>query len=647
MHVEAVAAWKPKAGRWSRLVLVAACLVLAPRARADIDCLECHGEESMSVTGPHGQRRSLYVDQAVFSRSIHGPLGCQACHGSIQSIPHPTRLPLVDCGSCHTDVAASYKSHGGATGPPAKPRCWDCHGTHDILPASDPASQVAPVNLIETCGHCHQDPAIVGRYDIPMINPVEVFARSVHAAAPAGKKRPAAICVDCHSATGTGHQIEPPNDPRSTVFHFNVPRTCGRCHQEVASAYMRSNHAKAAARGETDAPICTHCHGEHAILPVDDPRSPVYPTNVSLSVCGRCHGNPQINRKYGMYPWIMESWRTSYHGLKSTDGDPEVATCVSCHQAHEILPASDPASSVSPVNRAKTCERCHHGISAAVVQVPIHAQTGIALDSLGRALRLIYQFAIVIIIGLMVVHWIIDLLKQIRDLNRGRQVVRMHRDELWQHTLLMVSFIVLAVTGFAFHYSGSWWARLLFGWEGGFDARRIVHRVAAGAFIATALWHLAYLAGGRGRRFMRDMMPRILDFRQFGQMIAHNLGRRVQRPRFGRFSYIEKAEYWALVWGAVVMTVTGLALWFGNLTEVALGVQALGTMLVVHFYEAVLACLAVLVWHIYSTVFNPPVYPNNPSWYTGKMPIEMYRIEHPAEPVSDHEDKRPAVREED
>jgi cytochrome b subunit of formate dehydrogenase len=332
----------------------------------------------------------------------------------------------------------------------------------------------------------------------------------------------------------------------------------------------------------------------------------------------------------------MESWRTSYHGLKSTDGDPEVATCVSCHRPHEILPASDPASSVSSVSRAKTCGRCHHGISAAVVGVPIHAQTGIALDSLGRALRLIYLFAIVIIVGLMVVHWIIDLLKQIRDLNRHRQVVRMLPDELWQHTLLMVSFIVLAITGFAFHYSGSWWARLLFGWDGGFATRRIIHRVAAGVFLATALWHLVYLAGGRGRRFMRDMRPRILDFRQCGQMIAHNLGRRVQRPRFGRFSYIEKAEYWALVWGAVVMTVPGLALWFGNLTEIVLGVRALGTMLVVHYYEAVLACLAVLVWHIYSTVFNPPVYANNPSWYTGKMPIEMYRIEHPAEPVPDH-----------
>ena len=56
-------------------------------------------------------------------------------------------------------------------------------------------------------------------------------------------------------------------------------------------------------------------------------------------------------------------------------------------------------------------------------------------------------------------------------------------------------------------------------------------------------------------------------------------------------------------------------------------------MLVVHFYEAILASLAILVWHFYSTIFNPPVYPNNPSWYTGKMPEQMYRAEHPDDPI--------------
>jgi len=581
-------------------------------------CAQCHGDEA-----------------TAFAKSVHSPLDCQDCHAGIAAIPHATNLPAVDCTSCHDAVAAAYTQHGGAKESPESyfPACWNCHGTHDIVPGSSPRSRVAPANLARTCGGCHEDPSIVAKYDIPMMEPIVVFSRSVHARTPPGESRPVATCVDCHSATGTGHRILPPIDPRSTIYHFNIHRTCGKCHGEIAGRYARSSHGRLAAHGEADAPVCTTCHGEHAIFPVTDERSPVYPTNVSLTVCGSCHGSKLINTKYGMPQTIMKSWKHSYHGLKSTDGDADVANCSSCHRAHLVLPASDPASSIHPAHLMTTCGQCHHGISEAVVRVPIHATTGIALNDLGRVLRHVYIVAIAVIIGLMVLHWIVDLQKRIRVMNEGPQVVRMRRDELWQHTLLMVSFTVLAITGFAFQFSGAWWARLLFGWEGGFVLRHTIHRAAAVVFMGTAVWHLVYLFRRRGRRFLRDIFPSIRDFRHFGQMIAHNLGRRPEGPHPGRFSYIEKAEYWALVWGTVVMTGTGLALWFGNVTERALRVQALGVMLVVHYYEAILAGLAILVWHLYSTIFNPPVYPNNPSWYTGKMPVEMYRDEHPEDPV--------------
>ena len=233
----------------------------------------------------------------------------------------------------------------------------------------------------------------------------------------------------------------------------------------------------------------------------------------------------------------------------------------------------------------------------------------------------------------MFVHWQIDLFKQVRLINKKKQVVRMHREELWQHTFLMVTFTILAITGFAFHYSGTWWAKILFGWDGGFTVRRIIHRVAAVIFMLTAIWHLIYLFKKRGRQFLKDIFPRFRDFIQFIETMAYDLGWRQDPPRFGRFSYIEKAEYWALVWGTVVMTVTGLLLWFGGFTEKTFHVGALGVMLIIHFYEAILASLAILIWHLYSTIFNPPVYPNNPSWNTGKMPEEMYCHEHPDDPI--------------
>jgi cytochrome b subunit of formate dehydrogenase len=397
-------------------------------------------------------------------------------------------------------------------------------------------------------------------------------------------------------------------------------------------------HGQAAARGETDTPVCTDCHGDHSILPVSDPRSPVSPTAVSLTVCAPCHESRQLNVKYGLPTNILQSWRHSYHGLKSTDGDPRVANCSSCHRAHLILPESDPASSIAPAQVQATCARCHPSISPQLARIEIHRETGIFLNRAGHAARAIYLVAILVIIGAMVIHWLIDLRKRIRVLNQGEQVVRMSRDELGQHTLLMVSFTLLAITGFAFHYSGSWWTKLLFGWPGGFLARRWIHLVSAGLFFASAAWHVRYLFTTEGRRFLRDVWPRGQDFAQFFHTMAYDLDLRSERPRFGRFSYIEKAEYWALVWGAVVMTVTGLALWFGTVTEHLLKVGALGVMLVVHFYEAILAGLAILIWHLYSTIFNPPVYPNNPSWYTGKMPRSMFREEHPDDPSLAGED---------
>jgi cytochrome b subunit of formate dehydrogenase len=614
---------------------MAAAAVVSQVPYTTSDCLECHGDKTLSMRGRDGSAVSLYVDSRAFAASVHGSLECTDCHGGVITIPHATRLPPVVCGACHDDVATSYQWHGFRKQTPGElmPACHDCHGTHDILAPSDPASTVNPVNLPRTCGRCHENPAIVGKYDIPMIRPVQVFERSVHSRRVAHGTRLAATCIDCHSRAGTAHAILSPNHPDSSINHFNIASTCGRCHPAIATRFERSVHGLAAAKGETDAPVCTSCHDYHDILPVRDPRSPVNPVRVSMTTCAPCHGRAELQRRYGLRTAIITSWRTSYHGLKSTDGDPRVANCASCHRAHQILSRADPESSVNPANVQKTCARCHPGMPAQLARIDIHGTEGVFLNPIGVVLRNIYIVAIVVIIGAMVVHWLIDLAKQIRLKNREIQVPRMTRGELWQHTLLMVTFTVLAITGFAFHSAGSWWVDLLFGWPGGFEARRLIHRVAAVLFILTAIWHVAYLLSGRGRRFMRDVAPRRRDFVQFSETMAYDLDLRSEPPRFGRFSYIEKAEYWALVWGTVVMSVTGLALWFSAITQAVFTIDALGVMLVVHRYEAILATLAIAIWHFYSTIFNPPVYPNNPSWYTGTMPLDMYRHEHPDDPV--------------
>ncbi|NOR14581.1 MAG: hypothetical protein GQ544_02640 [Candidatus Aminicenantes bacterium] len=131
------------------------------------------------------------------------------------------------------------------------------------------------------------------------------------------------------------------------------------------------------------------------------------------------------------------------------------------------------------------------------------------------------------------------------------------------------------------------------------------------------------------------MFPKISDFTEFIQRVLFNLGLRKEPPCFKRFSFVEKAEYWALLWGNVVMILTGILLWFDNFFVSFLPKGVLDVSLVIHFYEAILASLAILIWHLYATLFNPAVYPMNPSWLTGKMPRDMHKHEHPCANVEE------------
>ena len=234
------------------------------------------------------------------------------------------------------------------------------------------------------------------------------------------------------------------------------------------------------------------------------------------------------------------------------------------------------------------------------------------------------------IIGLMVLHWLIDLQRHLRDVLAKRpQVLRMRADEVVQHALLALSFISLVISGFALRYDQGFVSRFFFGWEGGFEVRGTLHRIWAVVFMLTVVWHLIFLTTPRGRKFLHDMMPIRRDFQFFVRRILHNIGLRPQMECIQRFNYVEKAEYWALVWGTVMMIVTGLMLWFDNWFIQFLPKGVLDVSLVIHFWEAWLAALAILVWHLYSVIFHPHVYPMNPSWITGHIPDEMYEREHP------------------
>jgi formate dehydrogenase gamma subunit len=588
---------------------------------ANSDCITCHTEL------PDGDK----TYKASVAASVHEGVDCLDCHAGIDDVPHPELVEKAGCGDCHEDVVETYRRHGKLdTGKGHDiPTCGDCHGHHDIVPVNDERSRVHVQNLPDTCGRCHEDIDLVKKHHIPFERPVEVFSVSVHGVAAKGGSHKAAMCDDCHSTKGTAHHILPPADPESSINHFNLPDTCGRCHEQISVEYWEGIHGQLAAHGETESPVCTDCHGEHGILATTDPRSPVSPVRLAEATCEPCHESARLNDMFGLPTGRLHNYIDTYHGLKSRAGDVTVANCSSCHGAHRILPSSDPRSTIHKDHLRETCGHCHPDISEAIANTTIHGMPGGSESGAAELVRKIYIALIVVIIGAMALHVLLDLRKHLSSAIRRADVVRMRRGEVLQHTLLMITFITLVITGFSLRFSEAGWVKLIFGWEGGFPLRGTIHRTAAVIFILTVLWHIGYLFTARGRQFLRDMKPTARDVRQVFQMLAYYLGRRAERPRFGRFSYAEKAEYWALVWGSLAMVITGLLLWFDNLVVTWIPRSVLDVMLVIHYYEAWLATLAILIWHLYGTVFNPGVYPMNPAWLTGKMPRAMHEHEHP------------------
>ena len=145
-------------------------------------------------------------------------------------------------------------------------------------------------------------------------------------------------------------------------------------------------------------------------------------------------------------------------------------------------------------------------------------------------------------------------------------------------------------------------------------------------------YHLAYLLGTqRGRTQFRLMQPCRRDLDEAWEMVTFNLGLRLYRPRFYRFTYVEKLEYWAVMWGTVVMAGTGFIMWFQTVVLKRWPLLVIDLASVVHYYEAWLATLAVLIWHFYSVIFRPDIYPMSQVWLTGTLTGEQMAKDHAAE----------------
>jgi formate dehydrogenase gamma subunit len=605
----------------------------APAKLTSDDCLACHSDASM-VNG-----KDIHGD--AFKASVHGSMfSCVDCHTGIKSLPHDANLPKPTCKTCHAEDQKAYDSgvHGKAlaAGNTKVATCESCHGNvHEILPATDSKSHTNRANIAKTCGQCHSQP-VPGMADMPAVS----YQESVHGSLVAAGNTRAAVCSDCHS----NHDIRGPSDPASTIFRANIPNTCGQCHGTATAIFANSIHGQALAKGNDHAPVCTSCHGVHTIKAVANSASMVSPANQGDLACGQCHNNVRMTEDFGIPGGREDTYRFSYHGMANASGSTRTAICSSCHGTHDILPASDPQSTINPKNLAKTCGQCHPGANANFAKGKIHLNPAAAAQAdfgskVVSWVRKLYILMIVGVVGFMFLHNVMIFVRKLMDRKKHaghhasgpRVVVRMTKSQRTQHFLLFVSFFTLVITGFALKYPDAA-TRFLFVNE---TVRSYIHRGAGVMMILVSLYHCFYLAfTGEGHRMFSDMLPELKDATDMVDVFAYYLGFSSKKPQFKRFNYAEKMEYWALVWGTFVMADTGLMMWFMVRTTTLVPRWWIDVATTIHFYEAILATLAIIVWHFYQVILDPDTYPVNFAFLDGKMSLEHYQEEHGLDSVT-------------
>ncbi|GAB4339258.1 MAG: hypothetical protein Kow0099_14110 [Candidatus Abyssubacteria bacterium] len=345
----------------SASVMFLALLLSAPASAERIkwdDCLACHSQT-------RGDSNAPFVDLAILENSVHKNMKCLDCHDDLREVKHVVgEVP------------------------------------HQKYPEKVSCTQ-----------KCHVRGNKVGA---PDFSPMEQYSDSVHGRARTAGVSDVATCTDCHGR----HNIKPTDDPTSTVYRANIPRTCAICHENMQvvvkhhihaekpfQEYEQSVHGKALYRdGLIEfAAVCTDCHGVHdiqaagtpnirsrrpetcgechlgvyevyresthgvAAIQEHNPDAPVcadchgehtisVPSEGNIPLlCSKCHGVEGIMAKYEIPVDRTTTYQQSYHGVASSYGSKTVANCASCHGHHDIRPPTDPKSSVHPANLEKTC----------------------------------------------------------------------------------------------------------------------------------------------------------------------------------------------------------------------------------------------------------------------------------------------------
>jgi len=441
-----------------------------------------------------------------------------------------------------------------------------------------------------------------------------------------------ATCPDCHTA----HGELPPDDPGSSVHHDNVAGTCAECHFGIVEIFKTSIHWPKEVDDERRVPTCNTCHTSHTIARSDtgDFRF------LMMDQCGNCHEEQAT------------TFFDTFHGKVSRLGSAGAAKCYDCHGTHSILPSTDPNSALGRNNVVQTCGQCHAGSHRRFAGYLTHA-THHDPDKYPW-LFWSFWFMTALLVGTLTfalmhtVAWLIRLFlsqdewkahKQLSQFNHKPTFRRFTLFNRILHFWMVVSFFTLALTGMALKFSYMKWAQGLAWLLGGFAGMAGLHRL--GAFILFAvfvghLWYLYLCKTKEGRTWIGTIYgPDTLlftfrDLREFIQSLRWFFGLG-KRPNYGRYTYWEKFDYFAVLWGIIIIGGTGLVLWFPELLTYILPGWAVNVATIIHSDEALLAVGFIFTIHFFNTHFRPDKFPLDQVMFHGAMTLEELEYDKPGE----------------
>ncbi|RZI42033.1 cytochrome C [Herbaspirillum sp. HC18] len=567
-------------------------------------CQTCHdgGKGKLEVDAADGEKRELHpINTDKYGKSVHSTMQCVDCHTNIKDAkaPHqkPAQAAKVDCVQCHEQL-------------------WD-KAKKDGLTKEKARLGVVADNI-------------------------EAYKKSFHARVnKEDKTKVYATCNDCHDVHT--FDIPPAGTTRRAESKRDIPKICGKCHEDQLDEYTESVHGKEVLdKGNVKAAVCADCHTAHAVA-----NTSANPTKLSITAsCGNCHEDN------------YQSYKRTYHGQVNSLGYANTGKCFDCHGSHGIARADDPESKVHPDNRLKTCQQCHStkkgrpDATPGFVSFEPHGTTN-SFEKYPQ-IWLASKFMIGLLVGTFAFFWTHTLLWFYREYkDRQERKLRPHvsvealPDELkgkhyqrfkpmWRaaHLCFALSLMTLTVTGMPLFFPDSFWAPLIMNAFGGPKVAGLVHRTAATVFGTIFFSHLVYVLYkilGDWKNFKifgpYSMIPNWQDIKDIGAMFKWFLGKG-PRPVFERWTYWEKFDYWAPFWGVGIIGVSGLMMWFPHVTASFLPGWVFNVAMIFHGEEAILAVVFLFTVHFFNNHFRPDKFPLDTVMFTGAFTLEEFRHEH-------------------